>query len=53
MASSLFKSLSETGTKALAVEKIGPRRPMTHKRVIGVSENNVKNNIDIKNVSKR
>ncbi len=34
MAPHFLKGLSETGKKALAVEKIGPRRPMTRKRLI-------------------
>ena len=36
----IFKGLSENGTEALAVEKIGPRRPMTRKRRIGAPGTN-------------
>ena len=32
--------MNEIGTKALAVEKIGPRRPMTRKRLIGAPGTN-------------
>ena len=38
---SFIKGLSETGTKALAVEKIGPRRPLTRKRLIGAPGTNL------------
>jgi hypothetical protein len=40
MAPHFLKGLSETGKKALAVEKIGPRRPMTRKRLIGAPGTN-------------
>ena len=36
----IYESLSVNGTKALAVEKIGPRRPMMRKRLIGAPGTN-------------